>query len=85
VNEVNRNSIDLGAELRKVVIANILIASVEVVLPVRHQLAQVGAVDAIRPVFVVKLRRPASDGEDWTKDFDIGLKFFNLDRVISYR
>lgn len=46
VNEVNQDSI-LGAELREAVDACFSGAPVKVVLPVRHQLAEVRAVDVI--------------------------------------
>lgn len=47
IDEVNKNSIDLGAELREIVHASLLRARVGVVPPVQHQSAQVGGVDVV--------------------------------------
>lgn len=77
---MNKRTIDLGAILRKAIEASLFGALVDVVLPVRHQLAQVGAVDTVRPVFVAELRGRASVYEARTKSKDSALRDIDIKR-----
>lgn len=74
MNEMDRHAVDLCTELREAVDPRFLRAPVETVLPIGHQLAQVGAVDSVGPVLVVKFGRPARVGQARAKRVYLALR-----------
>jgi hypothetical protein len=63
VDEVDRHTVDLGAELRIRVDRAFLLAPVVAVDPVGHQFLKVGGVGAVLPAFVGEVVGPARELE----------------------